>query len=43
MRLVEEGRYRPTVGTAIGFDEIPETLRRFERREILGRVAARIA
>jgi NADPH2:quinone reductase len=41
--LVEQGRYRPRVGRVIGFDEIPEALRDFAARRVLGRTVARIA
>lgn len=43
LRLVEEGRYRPTIGRVIGFDEIPERLRDFTDRRVMGRMVARIA
>jgi NADPH2:quinone reductase len=43
LRLVEEGRYRPTIGRVIEFSEIPERLRDFTDRSVLGRTVARIA
>ena len=43
LRLVREGRYRPRVGRAVGFDAIPDALRDFEARRVLGRTVARIA
>ena len=42
-RLVEAGQYRPTVGRVIDFDEIPERLRDFVDRSVIGRTVARIA
>jgi NADPH2:quinone reductase len=43
LRLVAEGRYRPTIGKVIGFDEIPERLRAFTDRSVIGRTIARVA
>lgn len=43
LSLVEAGRYRPAPSRVIGFEEIPETLRAFVSREVVGRVVARIA
>ncbi|MHA7838489.1 MAG: zinc-binding dehydrogenase [bacterium] len=43
LQLVEEGRYRPTVGRVIDFDEIPDRLRDFVDRNVMGRTIARIA
>ena len=43
LSLVEAGRYRPAPSPVIGFEEIPEALRGFVSREIVGRVVARIA
>lgn len=42
-RLVEEGRYRPTIGRVIDFDEIPARLRDFVGRNVIGRTVARVA
>ena len=42
LQLVAEGRYRPSVGRVIDFDEIPEALRDFSERCVLGRTVVRI-
>lgn len=42
LRLVEEGRYRSTVGRVIDFDAIPDGLRDLAARKVCGRVVARV-
>lgn len=43
LELVAAGRYRPLVGRTIDFDAIPDALRDFVGRSVMGRVVARIA
>lgn len=40
--LVARGLYRPLVGEVVGFDEIPQALRKLVARESVGRIVARI-
>jgi NADPH2:quinone reductase len=42
LRLVAEGRYRPSVGRVVDFDAVPEALRDFRERRVLGRTVVRI-
>ena len=42
LRLVSEGRYRPSVGRVVAFDEVPEALRDFRERRVLGRTVVKI-
>ena len=41
--LVERGAYRPVVGEVVGFDEIPQALRKLVARETVGRIVARVS
>lgn len=40
--LMKQGRYCTPVSKVIGFDQIPDTLRDFVERKVVGRVVARI-
>jgi NADPH2:quinone reductase len=41
--LVAAGRFRPSVGRVVGFDEIPSALRDLAERRVAGRLVARIS
>ena len=42
LELVATGRYRPSVGRVIEFHEVPEALRDFTERKVIGRTVVRI-
>jgi NADPH2:quinone reductase len=42
LELVAEGRYRPSVGRLVDFDAVPEALRAFRDRTLVGRTVVRI-
>jgi hypothetical protein len=43
VRLVAEGRYRPSVGRVIDFAEVPPALRALGERSAIGRTVVRVA
>jgi NADPH2:quinone reductase len=43
LRLVADGRFRPTVGRVVGFDGVPEALRALRDRAAIGRTVVRVA
>ncbi|MAE96849.1 MAG: alcohol dehydrogenase [Deltaproteobacteria bacterium] len=40
--LVERELYRPLVGEVVGFDDVPEALRKLVAREVMGRIVVRV-
>jgi NADPH2:quinone reductase len=42
LRLVAEGKYRPSVGRVVAFDELPAALRAFADRRAFGRTVVRV-